>query len=151
MSVQVDRTADEQQQIKNGKSVLQRWFYALVGLLTMIPILLLTLKQMQHLKGDNHYQWAIYLLLLVQSGLLIIDEFSFYLSFLSLAFVVASMLSTALYCRSCFPSFPFDDPFSLVFRDHRCSSDHCHDHSSLRLYGSAFLHSLSLRSISFKQ
>ena len=69
---------------------------------------------------------------------------------LLVAFVLLSMLSTALFCRSSF-SVHLVNPLPLVFRDHRCSSDHCHDHSSLRLYGSAFLHSLSLRSSSFEQ
>jgi uncharacterized membrane protein YhaH (DUF805 family) len=96
MSVKVDRTADEQQIMKKRKSVLQRWFYALVGLLTMIPIILLTAKQIQNLERENNYQLAIYLLLLVHSGLCWPSMSSLVMRFLSVLSFCASI--NAVHC-----------------------------------------------------
>jgi hypothetical protein len=60
---------------EKNKMILQRWFYALVGILTMIPIILFTLEQIRNIKKDNN-EFAFYLLLLVHSGLLIFNEIS---------------------------------------------------------------------------
>ena len=85
----------EEIEAQHGKLVLQRWFYALVGLMTMISILLLTGKQIQYFPGDQNVL-PIYLLLLLHS-----------------AFFLLSMLVTAFYCRLSPPSF-LDDTDSLL-------------------------------------
>jgi hypothetical protein len=54
------------------KFIFQRWLYGLVGILTMIPIILLTFGQIQNIKKDNN-EFAFYILLLVHSGLLILN------------------------------------------------------------------------------
>jgi hypothetical protein len=56
---------------EHKKLIIQRWFYALVGILTMIPIILFTLGQIRSMKRDNN-EFAFYLLLLFHSGLFII-------------------------------------------------------------------------------
>jgi hypothetical protein len=56
---------------EHKKLIIQRWFYALVGVLTMIPIILFTLGQIRSMKRDNN-EFAFYLLLLFHSGLFII-------------------------------------------------------------------------------
>jgi hypothetical protein len=71
---------DEQEKLINKKFLFQRWLYALVGILTMIPIILLTFGQIRNLKRENN-EFAFYLLLLVQSGLFILK--SIYLQCLS--------------------------------------------------------------------
>ncbi len=57
------RVIDEEKKV-----TLQRWSYALVGMVTMIPIILLTLGQMRKMKREYN-EFAFYLLLLVHSGL----------------------------------------------------------------------------------
>jgi len=85
------RFIDEQK-----KLILQRWFYGLVGTLTMIPIILLTLGQIRTIKSNNN-EFAFYLLLLVHSGLIIFNE---NLSIIILlGCVIFSIISTALFCR----------------------------------------------------
>ena len=52
---------------EHRKLVIQRWFYALVGVLTMIPIVLFTLGQIRYMKRENN-EFAFYLLILFHSG-----------------------------------------------------------------------------------
>jgi hypothetical protein len=51
------------------KLIFHKWFYSLVGILTMIPIILLTLGQIRNIKIDNH-EFAFYILLIFHSGLI---------------------------------------------------------------------------------
>jgi len=58
------RIIDEQ-----TKLIFHRWFYSLVGILTMIPIILLTIGQIRYIKINNN-EFAFYILLLFHSGLI---------------------------------------------------------------------------------
>ncbi len=53
---------------EHRKLIIQRWFYALVGVLTMIPIVLFTFGQIRLMKKDQN-EFTFYLLLLFHSGL----------------------------------------------------------------------------------
>jgi len=66
---------------RDKQLILQRWLYALFGILTMIPIILLTVKQIQTIERFDH-QLGFYLLILVQSTC-----------------VILSILFTAIFCR----------------------------------------------------
>ncbi len=59
---------DEQEKLMNKRIIFQRWLYALVGILTMIPIILLTIGQIRNMERYNN-EFAICLLLIVHSGL----------------------------------------------------------------------------------
>ncbi|CAF1107769.1 unnamed protein product [Adineta steineri] len=72
---------DDKKKVMLKKFVFQRWFYASIGILTILPIIFLTLVQIQNMKRDNN-EFAFCLLLLVHSGC-----------------VIFSMISTALFCR----------------------------------------------------
>ncbi len=87
---------DDHENLMNTKLIFQRWFYALVGLLTVLPIILLTLGQIQNMRGENN-EFAFCLLLIVHSGLFIFNEI--YSTIIFLGFVIFSMISTALFCR----------------------------------------------------
>ncbi|CAF4761566.1 unnamed protein product [Rotaria sp. Silwood1] len=65
----------------NKKLNFQRWFYSIIGIITISIIILLTLGQIQDMKKEN-YEFAICLLLIVHS-----------------VFVIISILSTAIFCR----------------------------------------------------
>jgi hypothetical protein len=62
---------DEQKKLINKKFIFQRWLYGIVGILTMIPIILLTIGQIRDMERDNN-EFAVCLLLLVHSGLFLI-------------------------------------------------------------------------------
>ena len=64
---------DEQDNLVAKKFLVHRWLYGLVGLLTMIPIILLTLGQIQSLQRESK-ELAFCLLLLVHSGLLLSQQ-----------------------------------------------------------------------------
>jgi len=82
---------------EHKKLLIQRWFYALVGVLTMIPIILFTLGQIRTIKKDNN-EFSFYLLLLFHSGLFISNSFYLF-NILFIGCVIYSIISTALYCR----------------------------------------------------
>ncbi|CAF4036568.1 unnamed protein product [Rotaria sp. Silwood2] len=65
----------------NQKLNFQRWFYSIIGIITISVIILLTLEQIREMKKEN-YEFAICLLLIVHS-----------------VFVLISILSTAIFCR----------------------------------------------------
>ncbi|CAF2938950.1 unnamed protein product [Rotaria sp. Silwood2] len=65
----------------NQKLNFQRWFYSIIGIITISVIILLTLEQIREMKKEN-YEFAICLLLIVYS-----------------VFVLISILSTAIFCR----------------------------------------------------
>lgn len=58
---------------EHKRLIIQRWFYAFVGVLTMIPIILFTLGQIRTIKKEND-EFAFYLLLLVHSGLILSNK-----------------------------------------------------------------------------
>lgn len=58
---------EQENQFAEEKLALQRWFYILVGILTMIPIILLSLRQILNMTQDNE-EFPICLLLIVHSG-----------------------------------------------------------------------------------
>lgn len=55
------------------KFVFHRWLYSLVGILTMIPIIFLTIGQIGNIKKDDN-EFAFYILILVQSGLILFNK-----------------------------------------------------------------------------
>jgi hypothetical protein len=65
------------------KFLVHRWLYGLVGVLTMIPIVLLTLGQIESLQRESK-ELAFCLLLLVHSGLLVCPAILSNVSFLRL-------------------------------------------------------------------
>ena len=58
---------EEQKMLMNKKFLLQRWLYASVGILTMIPIILLTIEQIRIMRKENN-EFALSLLLIIHSG-----------------------------------------------------------------------------------
>ena len=88
---------DQKETLMRRKLLFQRWFYAFAGVLTMIPVILLTWGEMQNFKQENH-DFAFCLLLLVHSGWFRSNQFSFH-SLFCLACVIFSLIATALFCR----------------------------------------------------
>jgi hypothetical protein len=74
---------EETTKLMNKKLNFQRWFYSLIGLMTISVIILLTLGQIRDMKKENQ-EFAIYLLLLIHSSL-----FIFYTKYLFLFFPIS--------------------------------------------------------------
>jgi FtsH-binding integral membrane protein len=53
---------EEKSKLMNKKLSFQRWFYSIIGLITISGIVLLTLEQIRHMKKENH-EFAFCLLL----------------------------------------------------------------------------------------
>ena len=58
---------DEQKILMDKKFLFQRWLYVSVGILTMIPIILLTIEQIHNMKKEDN-EFALCLLLIIHSG-----------------------------------------------------------------------------------
>lgn len=69
--------AEEKLKRINKKLNFQRWFYSIIGIITISIIILLTLGQIRDIKNDNN-EFAIYILFLIHSGL-ISSYFDYYL------------------------------------------------------------------------
>ncbi|CAF0828666.1 unnamed protein product [Rotaria sordida] len=65
----------------NKKLNFQRWFYSIIGIITISVIILLTLEQIRDMKKENN-EFTICLLLIIHS-----------------VYVLISILSTAIFCR----------------------------------------------------
>ena len=60
---------DEKLKLINKKLNFQRWFYAFIGIINVLAIIFLTLRQAQNIEKQNH-EFAFFLLLIEHSGLL---------------------------------------------------------------------------------
>lgn len=87
----------------NKKLNFQRWFYSLIGSIIISMIILLTFQQIRYMKNNNH-EFAIYLLFIIHSSLLLFIEYINSLFFL-LVYVLISLLSTAIFCRKLYTDY----------------------------------------------
>jgi len=82
---------EEKSKLMNKKLSFQRWFYSIIGLITISGIVLLTLEQIRHMKKENH-EFAFCLLLIVHSSLLLFIQ--------NIHFFVFCSISLCTYCSS---------------------------------------------------
>jgi hypothetical protein len=65
---------EEKSKLINKKFNFQRWFYSIIGILTIFVIILLTFRQIRNMKKENP-EFAFCLLLIIQSSLLLSNSF----------------------------------------------------------------------------
>jgi hypothetical protein len=90
---------EDKSKLINKKLNFQRWFYSIIGLIIISIIILLTFGQIRYIKKYN-YEFAIYILFIVHSSLLLFIKNKILISLVfRLVYVLISLLTTAIFCR----------------------------------------------------